>query len=281
MANILDLPNEILIAILEHLAIVDLQTLVLSQFTDRRLHELGQDVISNIQRNMNDDIKVVNEQPSIHPLLRAKFKPLFNSADCFTEDEKRQYAFLSLNGDYVLPFCRLPWARSESDRSAFIRPDASWRNISLTFGQPPITHLDIVKSYSTSRGDSVDYYEVELPSSGLTMGIFYDLLLDEDATYGNETGSWELLLGLKLRSYDVLFEYECFIPTDQELVVSGREARQAAVLYVRGNNECDSTGPGVDGNDWILSTSDRSKPRLLPWQGPKPNLVYTMYPDFF
>ncbi|KAI1073884.1 hypothetical protein F5B20DRAFT_565386 [Whalleya microplaca] len=283
MANILVLPNEILITILEYLGFIDLQSLIISQLISRRLHELVPIVISNIQKYVIDYIKDADEELRIHPLLRAKFKPLFNSAECFTEAEKRQFAILSLHGDYTLPFRRLPWAHSKNDRDAFLRADATWHNISLTFDQPPITHLDVVKTYSTCGNGLVDYYQVELPPSGLTMGIFYELLLCEDATYGFETVGWELLLGLKLRSYDVLFEYEGFIPDDPELVISGQEARQAAVLYVMGKNNPNSIeyGANVNVNDWILNAGGQSKARLLPWQGPNPNIVWTMYNDLF
>ncbi|KAL7627915.1 hypothetical protein AAE478_002110 [Parahypoxylon ruwenzoriense] len=281
MANLLTLPNEILIAILENLAATHLQSLITSQLTNRRLQALAHDVIANSQNmpvaRYEGGGGGGGDGTQIHPLLKSRFGELFNTAECFTTQEKQTLAYLTLDGDYTLPFRRLPWAHDESLRRAYLRPEASWRNISLTFGRPPITHLDVVKSYSAPEGDSVDYYQVDLPPPGLTMGVFYDVLLCDKATYGRETGSWELILGRRLRSYDVLSEYECFIPDDMDLVDSGEEAAQAAVLYVRGgpvSHGCVS----VDGEDsWVVSS--QIKQRLLPWQGPIQNFIFTGYYD--
>ncbi|KAI1417054.1 hypothetical protein F5Y13DRAFT_153626 [Hypoxylon sp. FL1857] len=276
MANLLNLPNEILIAILEILATVDLQSLIASQLTNRRLHALVQDAINKVQNltSFNCDDGAVETR--IHPLWRTNFKALFNTVDCFTMEEKRRMAYLSLNGDFTLPFRRLPWAKSGNKRKAYLRPEASWRDISLTFGRAPITHLDVVKSYSAPEGDSVDYYQVELPPSGMTMGLFYDVLLSQKATYRRETGSWELIVGRRLRSYDLLSEYECFIPDDRELVDWGEEARQAAVLYVRGGPVSrNATSDEDEDDDWIGSS--QNKQRLLPWQGPIQNFIFTGY----
>ncbi|KAI4861155.1 hypothetical protein F4820DRAFT_461128 [Hypoxylon rubiginosum] len=277
MTNLSNLPNEILIAILEILATVDLQSLIASQFASRRFHALIQDVIYNIQNKYAVRCEGHDsEEMRIHPLWKTKFKGLFNTADCFTATEKKRFAYLTLNGDYTLPFRRLPWAESLSQRAAYTRPEASWRNLSLTFGQAPITHLDVVKSYSAPEGDSVDYYQVDLEPSGLTMGLFFDILLCDKATYGLETGSWELILGRRLRSYDILSEYECFISDDRDLVDFGKEAPQAAVLYVRGGPV--SRGFGPESRDsWVVSGS--AKKRLLPWQGPIQNFIFTGYYD--
>ncbi|KAI0172225.1 hypothetical protein GGR52DRAFT_459594 [Hypoxylon sp. FL1284] len=278
MSSLSRLPNEILIAILEELAAVDLQSLIASQRASKRFQALVQDVLYNVQnksaatREEDDNF----EEMRIHPLWKSNFKGLFNTAECFTASEKKRRPFLTLDGDYMLPFRRLPWARSPSEYTAYTRPEASWHDISLTFGRAPITHLDVVKSYSSPIGDTVDYYQVDLEPSGLTMGLFFDILLCDKATYGIETGSWELILGRRLRSYDILSEYECFISDDRDLVEFGKEARQAAVLYVRGGPVNRMSVP--EGNDsWIASS--RAKHRLLPWQGPIQNFIFTGYYD--
>ncbi|KAI1209362.1 uncharacterized protein F4807DRAFT_91448 [Annulohypoxylon truncatum] len=277
MVCFLDLPNEVLIAILEPLATADLQSLILLQLTNRRLHALVRDVIYNIQNVSAASHSTHFEETQIHPFLKAKFKGLFNTADCFTAAEKGRLAYLSLNGDYILPFRRLPWAQRQDKRQVYFRPEASWRDLNLTFGQAPITHLDIVKSYSAPEGDSVDYYQLEMPPSGMTMGLFYDVLLCDTGTYRRETGSWELIVGKRLRSYDVLSEYECFIPDDRELVDYGKEARQAAVLYVRGGPVSRNITSEAEENEWI--SSSQNKQRLLPWQGPIQNFIFTGYYD--
>ncbi|KAI1137816.1 hypothetical protein F5Y05DRAFT_62867 [Hypoxylon sp. FL0543] len=276
MAKLLDLPNELLIAILEILATLDLQSLITSQLTNRRLHALVQDAIHNVHTSTTYNAKENAGETQINPLWNAKFQGLFNTADCFSVEEKKRMFYLSLNGDYTLPFSRLPWAKRESQRKAYLCPEASWRNISLTFGHAPITHLDVVKSYSAPEGDSIDYYQVELPPSGMTMGLFWDVLLSEQATYHCETGSWELIVGRQLRSYDVLSEYECFILDDRDLVDWGEGARQAAVLYVRGGPvSCYASASEDEKNCWI--SSSQNKQRLLPWQGPIQNFIFTGY----
>lgn len=206
---------------------------------------------------------------SVNYVLVRDFGPLFKSATCFTDAEHRRTRwFLSLEGDVARPFRRLPWAAAarggagagagdgDDDgetgpllREVYLRPGASWRDISVTFARaPPITRLEIIKSYSSEDlnedgRDHVQYLLVDLSGSGgfLTMGLLYDLLLcggevgdDSAATFGAETGAWDLLLGRRLRSHDLLVEYECFIHNDEELVDSGPEAEGSAILYMRG-----------------------------------------------
>ncbi|KAI1658332.1 hypothetical protein F4813DRAFT_356489 [Daldinia decipiens] len=277
MAILLNLPNEILISILDALADVDLQSLIILQLMNRRLYTLAKDILYNVKTISSTDDASDDEGTRIHPLWRTKFKGLFDTSDCFTDEEKARMAFLTLNGDYTLPFRRLPWAQTESERDAYRRPGASWHEISLTFGRAPITHLDVVKSYSAPEGDAVDYYQVDLPPSGMTMGLFYDVLLCDKATYGYETGSWELIVGRRLHSFDVLFEYECFIPDDRDLVDIGKEARQAAVLYVRGGPVSRKFTPETVEDSWVVNSN--VKRRLLPWQGPIQNFIFTGYFD--
>jgi hypothetical protein len=151
-------------------------------------------------------------------------------------------------------------------RDAYLRPGASWRDISVTLGRGrPITRLEIIKSYSSQDlneegRDHVQWLLVDMPPSTssseaagstgfLTMGLLYNILLcaggvgdDSAATFGGETGAWDLLLGKRLRSYDLLVDYECFIHNDEELVESGHDAEGSAILYVRGGD--------VDATDW-------------------------------
>ncbi|KAI7775121.1 hypothetical protein LA080_007354 [Diaporthe eres] len=196
---------------------------------------------------------------SVSPVLARAFAPLLSSAACFTPAERASMRwFLSLNGDVARPFRRLPWAGagggggdqvSKARRDAYLRPGASWRGLSVTFARgPPVTRLEVVKSYSSEHfnahgRDHVQHLLVDLSASGgfLTVGLLYDLLLcgggvgdDSAATFGGETGAWDLLLGRRLRSYDLLVEYECFIPDDEQLVDSGPGAEGSAILYVRG-----------------------------------------------
>lgn len=281
-----DIPTEILLVILEWLARVDLPAFLRCQATSKKLRLLVRDCIYG---PVGDKAILTADQP-VQPLLMRKFGPLFRSRDCFTALERGTRHFLTLEGDCTRPFKRLPWAKDIDRREAYARPDASWRDLGVSFGcRMPITQLDIVKSYSSEElneegRDHVQYMQADLAASSstgaLTMGLLYDLLLcggpvgDGGAvTFGaRETGSWELLLGRRLRSADVLFEYECFIAGDEDLVDSGRDAAQAAVLYVQGGTvdlfDQDRLAGVGDASDWEPEMLGPT-PKLLPWQGPE------------
>ncbi|KAK7697884.1 hypothetical protein SLS64_013137, partial [Diaporthe eres] len=230
---------------------------------------------------------------SVSPVLARAFAPLLSSAACFNPAERASMRwFLSLNGDVARPFRRLPWAAAgggsdevrKALRDACLRPGASWRGLSVTFARgPPVTRLEVVKSYSSEDlnedgRDHVQHLLVDLSASGgfLTMGLLYDLLLcgggvgdGSAATFGGETGAWDLLLGRRLRSYDLLVEYECFIPDDEELVDSGPGAEGSAILYVRGGTvEVDDQDrrfrePEDDDSGWVPEMlGDRPRIRL-------------------
>ncbi|ROW07256.1 hypothetical protein VMCG_03801 [Cytospora schulzeri] len=254
MACLTDLPAEILLPVLAHLSIIDLPTFLRSQSTCRIFHLLAQDILSKppvpIWPIVLTEENCMDPFCSPHPILVRKFKALLSSASCFTRAERESVRwFLSLNGDVTRPFRRLPWAGDAHARAAYLRPGASWRHLSVTFGRsPPVTRVGIVKDYSSGDlnnedgRDHVQYLEVGVPAGGfLTMGLLYDLLLcggavgdGRAATLGVETGSWELLLGARLRSYDLLLEYECFVRDDEDLVDDGPDAAQSAILLVRG-----------------------------------------------
>lgn len=223
-----------------------------------------------------------HKKPCLHPFLQTRFAPLFNTTDTFTADERARnvYYYLSLEGDYTLPFRRLPWAQNEAEREVYVRPEASWRRLPL-LDDGPITHLEIVKNYTTQTSDKVEYMQVELPcpSAGssssmtaaaaagqLTMGMFYDLLLSKQATYGWETGSWELHLGTRLRNVDLLYKYECYVHNDPELL--GLDAPHCVVLNVLGGSGCDQEFLGVNWETCWRPRLGPNPPICLPWQGP-------------
>ncbi|KUI72303.1 hypothetical protein VM1G_07760 [Cytospora mali] len=253
MARLTNLPAELLLPILAHLSIIDLPTFLTSQATCRLFRLVARDVLCRPPAlywetlMAEEDCMDSGSYPNF--LLAHKFQYLFRSATCFSNEERQRIRwFLTLNGDVTLPFRRLPWARDARMRDKYLRPAASWQNLSVTFGfSPPITHVEIIKSYSSEDlnedgRDHVQYLQVDIPDGGfLTMGLLYNLLLCggavgdiRAATLGNETGSWELLLGARLRSYDLLVEYECFIADDEDLVDDGPGAARSAILYVVG-----------------------------------------------
>ncbi|KAI3317531.1 hypothetical protein HD806DRAFT_514882 [Xylariaceae sp. AK1471] len=274
MAVLQDLPTETLILVLRFLSAIDLQSLILAQRVSRRFWGVIQDAILNnapvprLQLHSKETHE--DSEAEINPLLLKKFKGLFNSADCFTAAERARYWVLTLDGDATLPFRRLPWAATSNParRDAFLRAEASWRELSPTFGtsSPVMRSLDVVKSFDSDTGSPVSYFQVELPPSGLSIELLYDILLCEEALYGPDTGSWELLVGKSLKSFDVLYRWGCFIidePGESQLV---RETADAAILYVRGGEGCSETV--LDAREWRPRCLGTSRPKFLPWQGP-------------
>ncbi|ROW15690.1 hypothetical protein VPNG_02194 [Cytospora leucostoma] len=269
MARLTDLPTEILLPILEHLSLVSIPTFLTSQATCRIFRSIVRDIIARPPAPiwthlLPDDDEEIDEDyyeeflsPLAHPFLLMRFITLFQSSSSFTQEERRAISwFLTLDGDVTRPFRRLPWARGARSREKYLRGGASWRGLSVTFHLGlPVTRVEIIKSYSSEDfnedgRDHVQYLQVDdMPAPGfLTMGLLYDLLLcggavgdDDAATFGGETGSWELVVGARLRDYDLLLEYECFILDDEDLVDTGPSAAQSAILYVRGGT--------VDGHD--------------------------------
>ncbi|ROV95594.1 hypothetical protein VSDG_05307 [Cytospora chrysosperma] len=273
MGCITDLPPELLFRILVHLSIDHLSTFLNCQATCTTFRLLAQDVLSHppapapastwpaarSAEGVDDSRTGPRPRPSSSPnlLLARNFSPLLSSSNCFTQSERDSVRwFLTLNGDVARPFRRLPWAHDARARERYLRPGASWRGLGVTFGAgPPVTRLDIVKNYSSEDlnedgRDHVQHLQVDMPAPRgfLTMGLLYDLLLcggavgdERAATFGGETGSWELLLGARLRSHDLLLEYECFVKDDEDLVDRGLDAAQSAILLVRGGT--------VDGAD--------------------------------
>lgn len=256
MVFLTDLPAEILLPVLVHLSTIDLPTFLQSQATCRVFRLLAQDVLSRppppiwLAVLTEEEKEFMGHFCSPHPLLARDFRPLLSSANCFTQAEREGVRwFLTLNGDVTRPFRRLTWARDPGACERYLRPGASWQRLSVTFGfGPPVTRVEIVKNYSSEDlssedgRDHVQYLQADIPAGGfLTMGMLYDLLLcggavgdERAATLGRETGSWELILGARLRSYDLLLEYECFIMDDEDLVDDGPDAAQSAILLVRG-----------------------------------------------
>lgn len=289
---LMELPTEVILVILDFLASTDLRALLRIQATSKKLRLLAHGVLLGPTCTSEygaDHNATVPPNTRVQPLFRRYFGPLFRSADCFTSSERARTFFLTLDGSHTRPFKRLPWAQTITTRRPFLWPGASWRAIGVTFGGgSPITHLDIVKTYSSDEfneqgRDHVQYLQVDLSAPGhtghVTMGLLYDLLLcggpagdTSAATFGSETGGWQLLVGKRLRSYDVLHDFECFIATDEELVDSSSgAAARSAILYVQGGT-VDGRGEerlgGAD--DWEPRVLGR-RPKLLPWQGPEPD----------
>ncbi|KAK5636578.1 hypothetical protein RRF57_012290 [Xylaria bambusicola] len=269
MADLQDLPAETLILILRLLGAMDLQTTILAQRVSRRFRDVIQDAVPRSPSPGATQYYSENARSKgeINPFLQDKFNGLFNSADCFTEAECRRYRVLTLDGDATLPFPRLPWVVGAS-RDVFLRPEASWRGLSPTFGVAPHTrYLDIVKNCENEFDSPVFYFQVELPESGLSMGLLYDILVCEETLYAHWTGSWQLLVGKSLKRFDVLYRWGCFIinePGESQLV---SETADGAILLVRGGPP--SRLPQLGRDAWVPERlMKNAKPKFFPWRGP-------------
>lgn len=106
------------------------------------------------------------------------------------------------------------------------------------------------------------------------MGMLYDLLLSEHGTFRGATGAWELLLDRRLRSFDILDDYQCFIHDDPQLVEVGGPARGCAILHVSGGDGCENAPQGEGA--WSLKPIGEV-PRFLPWQGPRQDIGRGFY----
>ncbi|KAI0539368.1 hypothetical protein GGR58DRAFT_237792 [Xylaria digitata] len=268
MTALQHLPNEALVLILRFLGAMDLQSTIRAQSVSRRFRDVIQGAVlrSALGSRANADSKVAlgSSGGEINPFLRAKFKGLFNSADCFPEATR--FWGETLDGDATLPFRQLPWP----SRDAFLRPEASWRGLSPTFGMsPPTRRLDVVKTFESDPRNPVEYFQVELPDSGLSMGLLYDILLCEEALYGSCTGDWKLLFGMGLDSFDFLYRWGCFViddddePGESEFVCQTPDAAILFVFDIRGSGEV-----VLDMDEWMPQRLMSSRPKFLPWQGP-------------
>lgn len=305
--DLTDLPTETLLSILHFLARIDLATLLRCQATNKKLRLLVQDCLFGPVSD-NDNESVSTEAHEVQPLLFSRFKPLFEYPSpvyCERPLDRTGRIDITEHWDYVPPFKCLPWAKSAGEREAYLPPDveASWRALSITSGcGPPITRLDIVKSYGLDifksyeleSSDRVQYMQADLrPASSssssttgsLTMGLLYDLLLCggpvgsmDAATFGCETVRWELHLGKSLRGIEAVRNDQRYHAAMGEVVDSGPGAARSAILHVHGSAfrrvECGLFGPDAavagptEAYDWEPEMVG-PRPRLLPWPGPR------------
>ncbi|KAI1317873.1 hypothetical protein F5Y16DRAFT_419316 [Xylariaceae sp. FL0255] len=193
---LLQLPVENFLQILVSLIDKDLQSALLSQRVCRTFRD-GIITALRVARN-TDDLKV-------HPLWVEKFGHLFNARYALS---KVSLLCRRIGDHYVKdgfePFRNLPWAKTRESRELYLHPCASWREISVTFGGPPITCVDVVHircfDHESATAERLFQAEPIYRAAGLTMGAFYDLLADGSTTIGisEETTSWEFLPGCRL-----------------------------------------------------------------------------------
>lgn len=90
----------------------------------------------------------------------------------------------------------------------------------------------------------MQYAQLEItPESGLTMGMFYDLLASGQGTLHRATREWLLQPGRRLGSYDnwLLLRDEHRYPSRDSIMdifVEDEASRHSAVLFIKGHNGC-------------------------------------------
>ncbi|KAI1082902.1 hypothetical protein F5B20DRAFT_597144 [Whalleya microplaca] len=191
-----DLAPETVATILEFLGEEDLSSLIIAQSVCKPFRTAIQRIFPHPRPKPTvhtQDGPTV--EPAIHPLLWRKFHALFDTNSC---DGK-------LRGNVEQLFRSLPWAGTEASRAPFLRPAATWRPMSVTWGGPRITRVDVCKFHTAESRTSMSYYQLKLPDAGLTMGLLYDVLLKKRSPF-ECSNSWRLLLGKRLGSYDEWLE---------------------------------------------------------------------------
>ncbi|KAF2033828.1 hypothetical protein EK21DRAFT_32802, partial [Setomelanomma holmii] len=97
----------------------------------------------------------------INPLLRKHFLPWFVMPD--GRFSSRDYDSLQ----------RMDWVSSKAKRAAFLRKEASWRNMLLM--QPAPKELHLIRWTHAMGGDSEAYATIPFPGGAVTMGRVYDV----------------------------------------------------------------------------------------------------------
>lgn len=268
------LPPETLTQILNTLAEVDLLTLMTSQAVCRQFRDIAQVILSRPTADADSN----PAQLAIHPVLETKFSSLLDSNNCFEHDPNSK-SRPHLKDDIDRPFQTLSWAQTDAKRAPYLRPEASWRRLRLTKGRHTITRLDLCKILTVYGGTSMKYFQLELPPSGLTMGILYDFLLSSKATFDSQTRRWRLLAGKHLISYDEWWKVRgrSSYPSENaimEVFANNQDHPHSAVLLVEGLRGC--TGPWGhkprEDGVWYPESIGKETLECFPWQGCQPGV---------
>lgn len=182
----------------------------------------------------------------------------------------------------------LPWGQNDYLSEVFLRPYASWQNLSITFGcGMPVTQVDIMKSFLGTWVSRIPFpvqcMQLDLSAAGstgfLTLGLLYDLFLCigpvglEYRSLASITNisKWTLTAGTRLRSVDEFFRQKGLNYLDTEMIDCSPKMAQSAILHVVGGSfvlfgkRRLTRRPGV--SQWAPYMLG-PMPKLLPWQGP-------------
>ncbi|KAH7073038.1 hypothetical protein BKA63DRAFT_516229 [Paraphoma chrysanthemicola] len=97
----------------------------------------------------------------VNPLLRQHFLPWFVMPE--GQYSSRDYEVLK----------RMDWVSDPEKRAAFLRKEASWRN--MLFMQPAPKSLRVVRWTHGQMGDLAHHADISFPNDAVTMGLVYDL----------------------------------------------------------------------------------------------------------
>ncbi|KAK6222888.1 hypothetical protein LQW54_000698 [Pestalotiopsis sp. IQ-011] len=244
MARFSNLSPESVNEILGYVYLDDLQSFILSSGTSKQFHAAVHGIL-NLKRlpveettESENDRALCVESDKTYDFLGERFFPFFSVTDCLLEDEDNE-VIGTIHGDHMLPFKLCPWAQDAGLRSAFSRADASWRSLSVMApGHEPITRLEIVRSYTGDEdegiADNVEVLVLELPDGKevLTIGLVYDLLLDANVHFDNETTDCILYENRCLIDYESLSVDGGLIRLDLDQTT--KKDQHSAILQVEG-----------------------------------------------
>ncbi|KAI4598768.1 hypothetical protein KJ359_002660 [Pestalotiopsis sp. 9143b] len=259
MAKFSNLTPELVNEILGYVYLDDLQSFILSSGTSKQFHAVVHGILNLNKRlpveetaESEDNRALCVESDKTYDFLGERFLPFFSVTDCLLQDEDNE-AIGAIHGDYMQPFKLCPWAQDAGLRSAFSRADASWRSLSVMApGHQPITRLEIVRSYTGDEdegiADNTQVHVLELPNGKevLTIGLVYDLLLDANVHFDNETTDCILYENRRLIDYESFTRYGGSIRSDLDQTT--KKDQHSAVLQVEGATITEDT----DLPSWVV-----------------------------
>ncbi|KAI0155037.1 hypothetical protein GGR57DRAFT_104062 [Xylariaceae sp. FL1272] len=293
-----DLPAEILIQILQEVSVKDLQCVILGQRVSRRFRDVIHHAVLYHQSPAMVEIRQTEvsldqtQREWVHFFLRKNFGALLMVGEVSlnnhttlpdTHDHDGRLAYRGtqwdltlkrlqreLRGDVALQFRRLPWVTLRQTRDVFLHPDASWRNLSPTLVRGPrISKLDVIwQSHAPWLGRNfVCYAQVEIPASGLTLELLYNILWSEElhtGGYGQTpeygvTMEWQFLFGKSIRNFDEIRRLGLHHSLGSYLFPDAEHYRSAFLEYNVQQKWC--------GDDWTYTLKHEADAAILYLEG--------------
>ncbi|KAI0889750.1 uncharacterized protein GGS22DRAFT_149068 [Annulohypoxylon maeteangense] len=256
------LPSETLALILEFLADSDLATLLLAQRVSKHFQAVIQHILTHhsAQKQYPETPAPILE--AMNPLLRHSFASIMDTAKLALSPGQHRL--------FTGPFYKMPWVRGEEGRerdedgdgmgrfakalprcrymwgSPHLRPEASWRGISVMWGMDPgIRRVEVVRLVTMYGGMGLGCEELEIPTGDgegvLTMGLLYDTIMATDGPVNTlATRGWVLLPGRRLGSYDdwLKLRAQSRYPSNEDIMELFVQDEGSAVLFVKKFQDC-------------------------------------------